>query len=1302
MITCPNKSSHEYKALEKAVGSAKAHYLWNYYDGSVPVGLYKDYVDADYQIFYQLDVDPQKDTLDNILKMTANVKQVLVGDEVQYQVNGELGYERVTSEAKKAQEKKFGVREATKAQEAQWAIDRTIGTLAHKIASIRIQESFPEYNQHVEGLNNTELAIENLDSITKSINRAVDKLILAAKKEGAVLVSEARIADTNTKKAGTADILKVRKDGSVDIYDFKSLSNLAAAPSKSEEWDIQLSGYKNILEATTNAVGKKMTVHKQRILPVSRINNESYKELIGTITTMLEKANKKKPTDQDIEKLLPEIYGTIKAINMPLDPSTKNLTEIPITSELTDNNDINKQIAVLVNQIKYSEANLQTVGSKEAREALKISINSKKKFIEKLQTKASVIELLTAARIDLASMDRMIRSDKYDPGVMEQDYLDTATFYSNIVELFTPSELDEMGSQERLQVEAIAGYASIQLRAIKNSGRERIIKAAKEHTNIVGLGTIQSEEDLFNPVKQGSWWATMTHGLSATTHPLLATLKKLVDRAFTLYRDKSLALKDKLVLAIKDLKAETSGDIWEPFLQKNEKGELTGNLIEEVTYEYWIDRSKAKQVGDKKWFDSYTELDRDYYNKQRENYVKWLEGIYTTTTISEFIESNTTKISDKNKLKELAETYAKARVASLLKSWEAEHGTVENPNIMLCNKPKLNNKYQDSRFETIKNSPAKLKFFNLYTDTMKELNTIIPYNDKTRKNFIPNFQATFIDMAMRSGVGTAIQNDWFQWDGISIDFDNTSKELTSISGEPLRHIPISGISSLRDAQGRIINAENKSYDLGLVLQRFADSVYKYQELSEIRSVAQSINSIIKNQDVVVTDKFGVVKTRKIAGGSRFATQSNNFINKVFFGKTEEKDITVTVEPNAISKAFGLVKKDKDGVYQSRVISITKMGDFMLKYVAMKNLGFNLFSSSVNLGQGVNAGFIESFAKRYYAPKDYVKALKMVSSFDNKAKLLADYFDIVQHEFTEKGYKELTTNKTNNILSEDKAFVLQEFGESAAQNTVLIATLSSGKFGITLEDFDVVDDKLVLKREISSDEISAFRAKVKSVNANLIGNYDPLDFMQAKNNLIGRALLQHRTWLPAMLNERWGSERYDYILEKKMIGRYRLLGKKIGRQILLDFAKGGLLNSNKEAMEKKYDPEAIAAMKANLAELAIILVILALGWGLLDDDEPEDDTGAQKYARRTFKRIFAETTFFWNPVVTYDILMSPVAAVGIFQDAGRLIDHTSKAMWGDNPEEATPGKYVRRLVPYMGQLERFYRQIITGEEDGWYK
>jgi hypothetical protein len=520
--------------------------------------------------------------------------------------------------------------------------------------------------------------------------------------------------------------------------------------------------------------------------------------------------------------------------------------------------------------------------------------------------------------------------------------------------------------------------------------------------------------------------------------------------------------------------------------------------------------------------------------------------------------------------------------------------------------------------------------------------------------------------------------------------------LQTPSSEEVKDIPMSGFAQL--------DVESKSYDLPQVMSAFAESMYRHQELERIHGLALATNQFVKDNvhgqgELVLDDNGNPVmengrpKTWHSKSGNFTAKQLEDYTDMIFYGKSRnDTNAKIKMPENKLTKALGV---------NGKTINAMKIADGALMYTALRNLGLNLFSPTVNLLQGTTAALMEGGGGKYYSLENFLEAAMLITRADKKTWAIIDEFSHVvgQREFTRQMRKEMTTVKGGKLKPTEILFKLQEMGELAVQYAVLIAIMKGNKaerFGIKYSDALYENGKLTwTNKDIDVDKKTLFASKVNAVNEKIVGNYDPDDRAAAKRYFGGRAVMQHRTWLPAMFDNRWGSERYDFILEEKFIGRYRVLVKKAGMQILKEMAKKGFFFTNTSQIQEATGQEEhlVRAMKANLTEAMLIAVVLMLRWGLAAGDD-EDSTAVEKYTLRTLQRLSAEMMFFVSPNQAWEVLQSPAPSVAAFTEFGRVFSHTGKEIWGavfDNPElqeKAEPWKYVKRQVPVVGQIDRF--------------
>ena len=195
-----------------------------------------------------------------------------------------------------------------------------------------------------------------------------------------------------------------------------------------------------------------------------------------------------------------------------------------------------------------------------------------------------------------------------------------------------------------------------------------------------------------------------------------------------------------------------------------------------------------------------------------------------------------------------------------------------------------------------------------------------------------------------------------------------------------------------------------------------------------------------------------------------------------------------------------------------------------------------------------------------------------------------------------------------------------------------------------------------------------------------------DYILANKSIIGRMLIQHRTWIPQMLMARFANKRYDYVLEEELEGRYKVLSRL-------------LLNFNSKIIQGTATEDEKYAAKAASMELGIWtgigMLLMAMSAGFDDDDKKE---AWYKFSNLVGQRIFAELGFFvpLNVSAQSQILLHPAASISLIDDYGRLTKNIWKEVTGDEKEQksAKPLKSLGKVVPYIGQLQRFIDEMFN--------
>jgi len=1249
--------------------------------------------------FYQAEEEEKKDTIHRMFDQSS--RKIVVDETIdKYIIDGKHQAERVTKKAKEEQGKYYK-KEPNKRQLAEWAIDRTTGTMAHGLLSNIVKSHFPKQNVHIDTFDNIDLrSNSDLAVIKNDLEKSLMPIIRETKKMGGYLMSEVKAAHPNLKTAGTIDLIRVRPDGTLDIFDFKTKSTSRVSFAQERERAMQLNDYAEILSLTNPTTGRVgLKVNQKRIIPVTKKYNFSYrKTLINYLMKHLDSFE-----DGDLmgspaaaePSYRSRIYRAMKEANIEMDPTTGTMMQLPIISESTEDKGLDALITNLADEIEIAENEFKNARDSGRKEALAESINYKRELIRAAQLQKDVNGILDAARRDLEYIEVRLGADDFEFQNEFKSLLSAAKIYARMPEFIDTKSLNKQQRQRASTVSFLAGEA---LKDLEQKYIDIIDRNVEE--------TIQSPafpdiKEATQPQKRTGWWAYLTQGISHTHHPLLATVKKKVDLALGRARDNTKTTNEKISKAANHVQAfvgKHGPEAFEIFKQVDKDGKYTGRAVSEFKTEFWSELEDALSHNDRKWLMENTDVDYDYYKKKVQWRNEHYERVYKLKYKDFLKEFKEKEVENPEKKAEAAAT---KHIEFLVEDWKDMYQDRNGePNIFYFHKPKQTEKWRDPRYTKIMSSPALKEFYEVYKSIIDEARETLPVN--ITSNFWPNYTASFLELVSTVGIAEAVKGMSKKTiDMLEVGKDPWIYGLQTTDGKEVNQIPMSGIMP--------VDQDIKSWDLPKVLAVFAESMYRHQELENIHSLALAANQFFKEningQGELFLDDEGNPR-KKMDGTYRKATsklgnttakQFEDFVDMIFYGKSRNDQRAVKKVPdNMITRALGIGGK---------TVNLMKSLDGGLSYVAIRNLALNFFSPTVNLLQGTTTGLMEGAGGRYYNVRNFLDAARLITTYDKKAWAIINAFnDIPQKEFTSQMRRSMSSVKGTKFTTIDALFKPQELGEEAVQYAVLIAILKgrAGKnFGLTYDDLKLEDGKLkITKEDFDIDKRTTFVSKVKKVNKKIVGNYDPDDRMAAKRYFLGRAVMQHRTWLPAMLENRFGEEKYDFILEENFIGRYRALFKKASWIVFKEMAKKGFFFGNIDSLMKSSgQPEQyVHAMRANLMEATMIAAVYALTKFLAASGDDDPRNFAERYTERTAKRLLLELRSFSAPGQFLQMLQNPAPSLAVANEWFLLMQHIGMETWGQLTfndvlkEKAQPWKYAKRQFPVAGQVNRLVEFI----------
>lgn len=1190
----------------------------------------------------------QIDKQSKIIKFLDNLQSKVSKINEEYQIEGfAQAWTRASTVAKKKiQNRTFG--KLTEEDEELNNMRIQAGTVIHAIQANYIKKMFPEANKH---LADTVIPAE-LKDLEAAIEEQIKPYVEAAKAKGSVIKAEVFVANSKTGIAGTIDLLEITKKGTYIIYDLKNRftkdETATRRFNKIGEWTDQTIEYKKILEEGDKSLGiikgevEGVFILELEVLPTRNgVFVSSGASMKGNLSLEQRVAKYLKYRKLNKVKVIAPFFLRTKDIK--LDQMIDSLyAQIEKIQALSPKNDIER----------------------EAKEKL---FNSKLELMQSLQLKKDINKLIENAYNDLTQIEKLLEDKNL--GDNQQVVKEQLELYSNILKYIDYKELDKSLIDKLKDVQLLASRL---VEEYDSLGKETIIEAA----NSSGFANTLKEfgKDLFGAVSDVGVFKKLLMGVSTVDNPLIQNAYQSVRNALAKARSKSQKLADKVIEARKKLVEQLGKADFSMMINYNKNGEPV--LVQEFSPEFYKQKKEADRTYDEEWLNENVTYDQQHYLEAREKQLDFLDA---------YRDAHRKSIAYQNP--ELTEAELDAAVIQYDKvamlNWESKNKN----NLSKHFKPKV--KWRDAKWIDIKmgkyKGTAVEEFYDLYYTTLELARELQP--DQIHKNFIPNFSKSFIERTMQDGLTGAIQAKWSGLlDTLELDYDREAySSKDSVTGEIINTMYIPGISKQ--------NAKEKSTDLAAGLFMFMEGVYRYEELKNVEQLALATKKYLKNKtEFVKKDALGrVIEGAKasVNVNSNSSEMFDSWVDGVFYGIKTKNETAFELKGNGFTQAMGILKKG-----DTKKISYAKIVDKILGYTSLRNLGFNLYAPVVNLLSGSANMYMTGAGGVYYSAKDINKALGLVlggkSNFPNadveKARLIVDWLDVDTSEFKKNVEEELSSYKIKRLLAKYNMLSIMNLSESVLRDSGAIAMVLSGKHKYKWEDFTVVDGKLVVNTDLLSKEV--FRQKVIAVNQKNIGGINPDDMMMAKQYITGRILMQHRSWLPALAINRFGSKQFDYNLGKDIEGRY-----------ITAFRLFKYLTFQKNIRE-------LSEMEQENLKAARVEVAMILGTGLLlafmkagfDDDDKKE--AWYKVTKKINSRVFSELIFFADPTFQnqYQILLSPAASAGTIEDVGKFLGSLFTEITEKDEkklERNKPGQKAFKLIP--GSKVYTFIEDLSNEE-----
>lgn len=572
----------------------------------------------------------------------------------------------------------------------------------------------------------------------------------------------------------------------------------------------------------------------------------------------------------------------------------------------------------------------------------------------------NTFEAVTAtAKNDLEYVEKLLRKDdlKLNEILYSEIILKTWASLDNTKIYSAITSFDVENTTKRFQdVTKIAAQArelDIKLDAIK-VGRLKDF-ASKE------LNREVTEEELTQLTDIGHM-QSQTRDISTSNNVILSIADKWMRKAdFEAVGDMNV-LNEKintLTEAIQKTEAYKAGGFAGIFGQVTKDGELTGELVDALTYEYYRTRDKLLQAID----NAKTPLTRKdaakkYYDWVRDNHIIVdigklykvdVDGFFIWKGDADYLKALERELGEDlaktvEKAKELVEKYNEDLKNQIAYFKGAEEGDLKLEQWKIGNSPliyidnlkngltsrRVGGKYiknagwkyiskrviaswEDPKYNAIQKDPTLKEYYDFYRTTLKELYQYLPYN--LRKEFkpteIPNINKDLIEELTQVGIGKSWNRIWSKFlENISVTNEDPAKTINPVTKDFQKDFKFSYLNK--------INPESKSYDLTKVLKLFASQSIGYKYKAQVEDAIRLSDSIlreavekkIKPGGEIAKDKYGSITTTK---GLENLLKQFDYAFDAFLGNKKEQREGVTDIKILTPKAKEELQKDIDAI-----------------------------------------------------------------------------------------------------------------------------------------------------------------------------------------------------------------------------------------------------------------------------------------------------------------------------------------------------------------------------------------------------
>lgn len=753
-----------------------------------------------------------------------------------------------------------------------------------------------------------------------------------------------------------------------------------------------------------------------------------------------------------------------------------------------------------------------------------------------------------------------------------------------------------------------------------------------------------------------------------------------------------------------------------PLVQLDKHGEPTGYMLHEYNYEYCQAEQAASQ--DRKTYWAFIR-DNNEFTLSSEGKAMYIRDL-------DWVKQN-------NKNWQIPNTIDASRVESFIRTHDPE-GYMKNVSMGLSPTQTLAYNYISKEPKVIHRDPrfddfmAKgedhndVKLFNMIRDEFK--NNGRKYGNKDGLNNIPEISKSLIGYLGKGnfkGAFTALKGGFLNSTTSRIDKITKDAVIDPVTGKPYDTIPIYYFDNM-------FKASDKTYDLKRVIFKMKQQDIAVQEkmnvepyLNYMQRMLFEADGYVKNNTGGIAqayDASGVAQNVILKGNSNANALSQlDFILSDFLYNKGVKHTELIGAPKAgetdqlHQNAFtGLDENEHwEGPPEpgKQYVTISKMTDSLNVLTRSLGLIVNVPAALNNLTFGIISNLTYGTGNKEYSTNDSFAAFGHIlwamapgTEGYKKIKLFSEMFN-VENKINELRFDKIPGRDVENPFSNVNPYFMSQKGEYFIQNHLAIAMALAHKVGDTnlWDGYKVEGDKLVWKPEdnnlanpmASETSSREFARSIKSTIFKNHGNYEqPVQF---KKEWYGRLLMTFKTWVPEMVNAKWGGEK-EGLDGTKEIGRYLSIGHLLSGPDGVKSAKNALTNlftiyskdptlSHMSELDRTNIRRSIADV---LFTVGLLTAALAVKSGM-QGDKDKNEKARMIFLMNMLMRNYQDMSFLFNPGSVVQLFKSPIPAINTLSNIFDLFPQAVSSLMGhDSYTNGTHkgSKFLHKLikvVPY---------------------